>query len=336
MDISYVLVTGATGFIGAHVVDELLNRGLKVRGATRSMAKGKAMLDARPNFASQLDFVQIHDFEQTGVFDEAVKGVDAVIHVASPLTYDTTNNEKELIIPAINGVRSILSAAANSKVKRLVVTSSYAAVVDVKRKGPPFFKYTAKDWNPLTYKEAIDPATNAYVAYRGSKKFAELEVWKFLEAEKPQFDIVTLCPPMTFGPVVHPVSKVQDLNESNAMIWKIVTGSNPLPVVQVPFWIDVRDLANAHAEAMLRPEASNKRYIPASPDCFSYTLAAEIILEEFPWAKGQVSKGEQVVDDSHGVDGETAAKELGIKYRSFRETVVDLVSQAWEMNKNSS
>jgi nucleoside-diphosphate-sugar epimerase len=79
----YVLVTGATGFIGAHVVDVLLNRGLKVRGATRSMGKGKAMLEARPKYASQLDFVQIQDFEKTGVFDEAVKGVDAVIHVAS-------------------------------------------------------------------------------------------------------------------------------------------------------------------------------------------------------------------------------------------------------------
>jgi hypothetical protein len=60
-----------------------------VRGATRSMAKGEYMLEARPQFASQLDFVQIQDFEQTGVFDEAVKDVDAVIHVASvrlPLT----------------------------------------------------------------------------------------------------------------------------------------------------------------------------------------------------------------------------------------------------------
>ncbi len=82
-DHRYVLVTGATGFIGAHVVDELLRRGLKVRGATRSATKGKAMIDARPKYASQLDFVQISDFEKTGVFEEAVKGIDAVIHVAS-------------------------------------------------------------------------------------------------------------------------------------------------------------------------------------------------------------------------------------------------------------
>ena len=80
-----MLVTGATGFIGAHVVDELLSRGIKVRGATRSMPKGEAMLKARPNFASQLDFVQIEDFEKVGVFKDAVKDIDAVIHVASVL-----------------------------------------------------------------------------------------------------------------------------------------------------------------------------------------------------------------------------------------------------------
>lgn len=78
-----MLVTGATGFIGAHVVDNLLARGLKVRGATRSLGKGQAMLKARPQYASQLDFVQIDDFEKLGVFEEAVKGIDAVIHVAS-------------------------------------------------------------------------------------------------------------------------------------------------------------------------------------------------------------------------------------------------------------
>ena len=79
----YVLVTGATGFIGAHIVDQLLSRGLKVRGATRSLARGQAMIRARPQFASSLDFVQIDGFENPGGLDDAVKDIDAVIHVAS-------------------------------------------------------------------------------------------------------------------------------------------------------------------------------------------------------------------------------------------------------------
>jgi hypothetical protein len=79
----YILVTGATGFIGAHVVDNLLSRGLRVRGATRSLDKGDIMIKARPQHKSSLNFVEIDDFVSPGRLDDAVKGVDAVIHVAS-------------------------------------------------------------------------------------------------------------------------------------------------------------------------------------------------------------------------------------------------------------
>lgn len=258
------------------------------------------------------------------------------VSASKPLTYDTNDNEKELIIPAINGVRSILEAAAQSNVERVVITSSFASVLDINRKDPSFFTYTGRDWNPLSYDEAIDPATSAVVAYRGSKKFAELEAWKFLESRKPNFDIVTLCPPMTFGPVVHPVRRVEDLNESNATLWKIAKGEKPLPVARVPFWIDVRDLAEAHVQALLRPEASNKRYTPASPEYFSYSLAANIMLGEFPWAKGQVSEeADQKIDKSHGLDGKTVTMDLGVWYRSFKDTVRDLVSQAWDLSKDT-
>ncbi|KAH8898756.1 3-beta hydroxysteroid dehydrogenase/isomerase family protein [Thozetella sp. PMI_491] len=333
----YVLVTGATGFIGAHVVDQLLGRGLKVRGATRSLAKGNEMVQARPQFASSLDFVEIDDFENPGGggLDEALKDIDAVIHVASPLKYDTTNNEQELIIPAINGVKAVLEASARGNVKRVVLTSSFASVMNVDRKAPPYFTYTGDDWNPLTYEEAAAPTTPAHIAYRGAKKYAEKAAWDFVRDQKPGFDLVTLCPSMTFGPVVHPVASLDKLNESNAMLWKVAQGE-PLPIARVPFWIDVRDLAKAHVEALLRPSAGGKRYIPGTPERFSYDLAAKIMEEEFDWAKGKVKRAEQIIDESHGMGGETAARELGLEYKSFRDTVVDLVSQALKMQAASS
>jgi uncharacterized protein YbjT (DUF2867 family) len=81
--IRHILVTGSTGFIGAHVVDNLLARGFSVRGATRSAKKGEQMKAARPQYASKLDFVVVEDFTNIGVFDAAMDGIDAVIHVAS-------------------------------------------------------------------------------------------------------------------------------------------------------------------------------------------------------------------------------------------------------------
>lgn len=225
------------------------------------------------------------------------------------------------------------AANSNPKIRRIVITSSFASVLDATRKSPPYFTYNGTDWNPLTYETSVDLATNAVVAYRGSKKFAELEAWKYVEKRRPRFDLVALCPPMTFGPVVHPINHVDQLNESNAMLWKIANGETPLPVARVPFWIDVRDLAEAHVQALLRYEASGKRYIPSSPERFSYGLAAKIIAEEFPDLTSKVTQEDQPIDESYGLDGGSAATELGYGYHSFRDTVRDLVSQSVLLSK---
>ncbi|KAK7705509.1 hypothetical protein SLS57_010043 [Botryosphaeria dothidea] len=334
---SYILVTGATGFIGAHVVDTLLERGYKVRGSARSRPKADEMLNARPQWKDRFDFVQVADFEGNTNLDDAVKDVDAVIHIASPFTYNTTNNEKELVLPAINGVKALLSAASkNPSIQRIVLTSSFAAVVDIARTAGPDFTYTAAHWNPLTYAEAVDPATTAVVAYRGSKKFAELEAWAYVETHAPAFDLVTLCPPMVFGPVRHPgVATPAALNESNAQLWSVTDKTALIPAVRVPLWIDVRDLARAHVEALLRDAAGGKRYTPVSPQPFSFGLAARIVRERFPGRArtpgAAPAEDEALPGPSYGLDGATAAKELGLEYRPFEQTVVDLVAQMEEL-----
>lgn len=136
---------------------------------------------------------------------------------------------------------------------------------------------------------------------------------------------------MTFGPVVHPVSGIEKINESNAMLWQVASGAN-LPVARVPFWIDVRDLAAAHVGALLTKEVSGKRYTPTAPETFSYAKAATIIASEFPDFNDRVSREEQNIDESYGLDGETASRQLGFTYHTFRETVRDFVSQAIQMS----
>ncbi|ODQ80648.1 hypothetical protein BABINDRAFT_47764 [Babjeviella inositovora NRRL Y-12698] len=332
-DMKTVLVTGGTGFIGAHIANTLLTRGIHVVLTTRSVKKAKEFVNARTQYADLIKVFLIEDFcggdaeGKPNPFILAAKGVDGIIHVASPLSYEVNNVEKELILPAIYGVKMILEAAAQTPtVKRLVLTSSFVSVLDVSRGSGPGFTYTGEDWNPLSYEEAV--SADAVVGYRGSKKFSELEAWNFVKTHSSAFDLVTFCPPVTFGPIVHPIDNVKLLNLSNAVLWGVASGDDPLPQTRVPLWIDVRDLALAHVEGLIRPEAGGKRYIPCSPYKFSYDLAAQILKEN--------GLGEFVTDNINqenlqpqGYDGdyETVERDLGIKFRSFKETVLDSIKE---------
>ncbi|KAK0716211.1 hypothetical protein B0H67DRAFT_582628 [Lasiosphaeris hirsuta] len=323
---THILLTGATGFIGAHILDALLaHTSANIRVAVRSPHKGTALLAARASHAARLSTVTIPDFAspELDLTPALAGGIDGVIHAASPVTYDITDNEAELIQPAIRGVEAILKAAAAAgSVKRMVLTSSFAAVLDINRTSGT---YTAADWNPITYAEGV--ADSPVEAYRASKKFAELAAWEFAESGKAGFDLVTIAPPMVFGPVVHPVGGVAELNDSAAVLWRAAEGREPRPVARVAFWVDVRDLAVAHVQALLRPEAGGKRFLVASPERFNYALVAKIVSEEFEFARARVVEGSLVPDQTKDIDGETAARELGISYRRLRESVVDLVAQ---------
>ena len=147
------------------------------------------------------------------------------------------------------------------------------------------------------------------------------------------FDLVTFCPPMVFGPIVHPVDRVADLNDSNALLYSMTQPGKPLPTPRVPCWVYVRDLARAHAEGLLRPEVGNRRYTIAAPEHFTYQRAADIVRAAYPWAKDVVTRGNEgePMPDTFYVDGEAAARDLGITYRSFKDTVLEDVSQFREI-----
>lgn len=247
-----------------------------------------------------------------------------------PYKYDFKDNEKELIIPAIKGVRSMLEASQNTDVKRVVLTSSFGVVLDMARDDSNPYTYTSEDWNPITYAEAANPAATPQDAYRGSKKFAEEAAWEFVKEKKPQFDLVTLCPSMIFGPLANPPSSVGDLNESNLILWKVASEgpAQPLPPCRFNFWIDVRDLAEVHVRALTNKACGGKRYIPVAPEPFTYQMASEIMSDGFSWAKGKVPAGMQEVKTHVKVDEEPMKTDFpGIEFKTFRETVTDFVKQ---------
>lgn len=270
---------------------------------------------------------QVADFEDLSggnPFADAVQGVDGVIHTASPFHYNVTNVEKELVGPAINGTKMMLEAASNAKsVQRLIVTSSFAAVGDFSKNPGPDFTYTANDWNPITYEETV--AANPHIGYIGSKKLAERAAWDYVEEKKPHYDLVTLCPPYVFGPMVHPISSTSQLNTSNALIWDVAAGK-PVNDAPVPLWVDVRDLAKAHVESLLRPEAGGKRYTVVASDKFSFHYEAKL-LKELGLGKPADYDESKLESVGFSLDNAPARNELGIEFKTFDQTIRDSIPQ---------
>lgn len=222
-----------------------------------------------------------------------------------------------------------MRASNGSKVRRIVMTSSFGAVLDMARPPEQPWAYSQDDWNPVTYQDALAQTATPQDAYRASKVLAEREAWRFMNEEAPSFDLVTLCPSMVFGPLVSPPTSVAELSESNKMLWKVMSGSttDSLPPCRFNFWMDVRNLAEVHILALMNPAAGGERYVPVSKEGFSYEMASNALQEAFQALKGNIPSGSQPVQPHITVDHAPVDRDLPISYIPFKETVLDLAHQ---------
>ncbi|TPX33579.1 hypothetical protein SmJEL517_g03563 [Synchytrium microbalum] len=309
-----VLVTGANGFIAAHCVQQLLEKGYSVRGTVRSAAKGTHLTNLFAKYGDKFSVVVVDDITKDGAFDSAVKDCDFILHVASPFYLPKGDAYEELVIPATKGTVGVLQSVYNdkdSKVKRVVVTSSFAAVVDVVNK-PANHEYTEADWN-----ESSKPEDAGMLGYRASKTLAERAAWKFVEDNQPKFDIVTINPPLVIGALIHETSGVEQLNTSTNNVYNILKG-NPIPPGAIGF-VDVKDVAKAHVLAIEVKEAGGKRFLCAS-DFKSFQEVADILRKLYP--KEPIAEGKPGVYDEHPTINATRAKTvLGMTFIPIEESL---------------
>lgn len=242
---SPVLVTGASGFVASQVVRALLDGGYHVRGTVRDPQKAEALAKLK-GARERLELVAA-DLLTPGAFDAACVGCTHVMHTASPYTIDVKDAQKDLVEPAEQGTLNVLASAKKAGVKRVVLTSSMAAVTDE----PDAKKtLTEKDWNT---KSSL--TRNPYYF---SKVRGERAGWEYVQREKPGFDLVVINPFMVIGP-----SLVAALNPSNEIIANLLTGKYPGIASLTRGFVDVRDVALAHVLAMSTPRAKG-RYVCAA------------------------------------------------------------------------
>lgn len=264
-----ILVTGASGFIASHIVKQLLAQGHRVRGTVRSLRKEKELQPLRdlPGAAERFELVEA-DLLTDGAFDAPAQGMDAVIHTASPYVLNAKDPQADLVEPAVKGTRNVLAAAAKvPSIKRVVLTSSMAAITD---EPDSDHVLTERDWND---KSSLDRNPYYY-----SKTLAERAAWDFVEAEKPGFDLVVINPFLVIGP-----SLVPALNTSNQVFVDLLKGTYPGVMNLTWGFVDVRDVADAHVRAVLTPSAQG-RYIVAGDTIAMRDVVA--LLEEKGWGAG--------------------------------------------------
>ncbi|MBA3069064.1 MAG: aldehyde reductase [Hyphomonas sp.] len=245
-----VLVTGATGFIAGHVIHQLVEAGHEVTGTARSASKANALNKTLSAYAGHDIRIPIRaaDLSRDAGWAEACDGMDFVQHIASPIPANLPKDHDELIIPAHDGALRVLKAAKAAGVKRVVMTSSMAAIA-----------YGWGDARPkLLTEEHWSNSGNMQdnTAYTRSKTIAERAAWAYVNDEGKGLELTTINPAAVLGPVMS-----GDFSASVEILTQLLSGKLP-GTPRVGFGIvDVRDVAAAHVLAMTNPAAAGERFL---------------------------------------------------------------------------
>ncbi|KAJ5606603.1 hypothetical protein N7510_009384 [Penicillium lagena] len=264
---SWVLVTGATGFLASHIVKEFLERGYKVRGTVRDLVRAAWLNNLFKSYAERNEFelCLVPDLAVDHAFDDAVKGMSAIAHVATITSFDP--DPHNVIPPAVKGVRSIMEAALTEPmVKELVFTSSFLATA----MAVPGINTHVDDntWNDTASQLAWAPPPyepkRAGPVYSASKVASEKAVWEFVKEKNPHFTVNVISPAMILGEPLNSTHVETDY----AWMKKLYYGDTMrLAFIPGLITVNVRDAAVLHVAAVLDSEVKNARLQAWGPYC---------------------------------------------------------------------
>lgn len=273
---STILVTGASGFIALHCIEQLLDAGHQVRGTVRSLSRKSEIEEALTAAGRDVSALSLYeaDLAKKDGWDEAVKGCDYVLHIASPFILGVPKHEDELIVPAVSGVEFVVGAAIEHQVKRVVLTSSGASITDT-HDGKTHF--TEADWTDVNH-----PKTTAY--YK-SKTLAEKRAWDLIDAQTgaKKTELSVMNPTVVLGPSVS-----ADIGTSNDFVRQIISGKVPAAANLHFGFVDVRDVAAAHITAMTHKKAAGERFILSAGELWLIELCQ--ILNQAGYKKAPLRK----------------------------------------------
>jgi|SRR5690554_118666 len=333
-----ILLTGGTGYLGAWVAKLLLEKGYTLRLAVRDkhkVEKHQFLQEIAKANHARLELWEANLLKQNS-YNSAAEGAEAIIHMASPFTLRFNDAKKELIEPALEGTRNVLTAAnLSSTVKKVVLTSSVAAIfgdnVDQKERGVKF----------LDERYFNQSSSTKHQPYSYSKVLAEKEAWKICKSQS-KWKLVVINPSFVMGPAL---CKGSD-SESLAFMNDLLSGRYRMAAPDLMFgFVDVRDVAEAHILA-LEKEGAEGRYILAERNASVLDIVAILRAKYGSKYKLPLFKAPKfllyLISPLFGMkrkfvkrnvgypiqlSNDKSRKQLGINYRPLEETLKDMVEQ---------
>ncbi|TDW61016.1 NAD-dependent epimerase/dehydratase family protein [Kribbella pratensis] len=299
-----ILVTGGSGYLATHLIARLLRDGQEVRTTVRSTTARSAEVRAAVRRGgaddSGLEIVEADLMSDDG-WSAAVAGCSEVHHVASPIPLTQPEDPDELIIPAREGTLRVLRAARDAGARRVVVTSSFAAVGYTPK---PSAEFTEDDWT--------DPATPGLAPYPRSKAIAERAAWELMRGADTE--LVVVNPTAIFGPTL-----TTDLRSSTQLIKLMLDGTMTVAPRARFGVVDVRDVADLHVRAMAEPDAAGKRFLAVANDpTVSFLEIAQIL---GPPAPTEEAPGPDLPRPI--IHNDRARTELGWQPRALKTTILE-------------
>ncbi|ESK82146.1 nad dependent epimerase [Moniliophthora roreri MCA 2997] len=323
-----VLVTGATGFIGSHIVSQLLEKNIKIRAVVRFTSKVKTIF---PDAGSRLEIVEVPSLLDDHT--EALKGVSAVIHTAVPGFRGST-------MGAYEGILNIINQAISLGIKKITVTGSYLNLFDTDLKQAYGDKViTEKDFGSIELADIKPQEQDGFFVYSAAKTVTDKRLLQ-IARENPDVDVTVLLPSMVFGPLVPNFPYSSDITQigTDAVAYGLITGGpdgpNTYPSFPIGHVIDVRDVAKAHVLALDAPPVPgrHKRMIVSSA-IFKWKDAAEVIRKTHPELAPRLPSSDAVppAQTDAPLDTSFTSEVLGLReYVPWEESVVAAIEVCLE------
>jgi dihydroflavonol-4-reductase len=324
-------VTGASGFVGGQITADLLKNGYRVRVFVRDVTNTDKIGHLKLLEGNErLEFGQIEDLlSPPADLADRFCGCTYIIHCASPVPVlkEVKDAELEVVLPAVNGTKSVLEAALKAGVKRVVITASMASVCGTQRQKNPNHVWTEEDWND----EMKSP-------YSRSKVLAEKAAWEFVAAH-PQLELATIQPTFVLGPLLHLKTASTAQLFIQLLEGKFVDGAGS----DVFGICNVMDVSAVHLKAMVEPKAAGQRYLVCSVEQHSMLTIADIVREVLPEIVGEEKakkylpllptqyKNEPCNLLAVSSDCSKVTRDLGIVLSSAKETISQQIASLFQV-----